>query len=83
MKIKKFIEIRKLEIKYHDGLINVELKGPEYQLKQRYEALKNEYISTMGKMRNLEDEIEQLKGILLKEGITFTKLVTKPEEYDF
>lgn len=76
-------QIRKLEMKYHGGLLNVALKGPEYQLNQRYEALKDEYIATMGKMRNLEDEVEKLKGILLKEGITFTKLVTEPEEYDF
>lgn len=76
-------QIRKLEMKYHDGLLNVALKGPEHQLKQRYETLKYEYIATMYKMKNLEDEVEKLKEILLKEGISFMKLASKPEEYDF
>ena len=76
-------QIRKLGKKYHDGLLNVVLKGSEYQLKQRYEALKDEYIVLTREKQNLEDEVEKLKGMLLKQGLTLTNLVKKTEEYDF
>lgn len=62
-------QIRKMEMNYHKGLLNVSLKGPELLLKQRYETLKNEYIDAMYKIRSLEDELEELKKLLQKQEV--------------
>lgn len=62
-------QIRKLEIKYHSGLLDVSLKGPELRSKQRYEELQDEYIAAMFKVRNLEDEVEKLKKLLMEHGV--------------
>lgn len=62
-------QIRKLEMKYHQGLLNVTLRGPELLLKQRYEELQDEYLVAMSRIRTLEDEVENLMKILLESGV--------------
>lgn len=62
-------QIRKLVKKYHEGLLDVTLKGPELRLKQQYDALKDEYIDAMFKMRGLEDEVAKLKTMLMERGV--------------
>lgn len=64
-------QIRKLEMKYHKGLLDIALIGPELRLKQRYEALQDEYLDALYKVRSLEDEIDKLKGMLLEQGVNF------------
>lgn len=62
-------QIRKMEMNYHKGLLNITLRGPELLLKQRYETLKDEYIDAMHKVRSLEDEVENLKKLLQKQEV--------------
>ena len=61
-------QIRKLAMKYHDGLLDVTLKGCEQLLKQRFKELQDEYQFAMGKVRSLEVEVEKLKEMLLEHG---------------
>ena len=62
-------QIRKLVMNYHKGLVDVTLKGPELRFKQRFEGLQEEYLAVMYKVRSLEDEIEELKGMLKERGV--------------
>jgi len=62
-------QIRKMVMNYHKGLLSVALKGPELRLKEQYEALKDEYINEMYKVRSLEDEVENLKKLLQKQEV--------------
>ena len=73
-------QIRKLEMKYHNGLLDVRLKGSEQRLKEQYETLKEEYVTAMYKMNDLEAEVTKLKGMLFGQGIN---LARTEEKYDF
>lgn len=65
-------QIRKMVMDYHKGLVDVTLKGPELRFKQQFETLKDEYIAAMYKIRDLEDEVKKLKGMLLERGVVIS-----------
>jgi hypothetical protein len=65
-------QIRKLVMNYHKGLVDVTLKGSELRLKQRFQSLKDEYIAAMYKIRTLEDEVKELKDMLLEHGVVIS-----------
>lgn len=62
-------QIRKLVMDYHKGMVDVTLKGTELRFRQRYESLKGEYLEAMYKIRALESEVKELKGVLLERGV--------------
>lgn len=62
-------QIRKLVMNYHKGLVDVTLKGPELRLKQRFESLKDEYWEALCRIQTLENEVEELRGMLFERGV--------------
>lgn len=62
-------QIRKLVMNYHRGLVDVTIKGPELRLKQQFESLKDDYIEAMCRIQSLENEVKELRGMLLERGV--------------
>ena len=65
-------QMRKLIMKYHNGQLDISLRGHENLLKQRHEELKDEYLDALSRIGSLENEIDRLKSLLTKHNVIFT-----------
>lgn len=69
-------------MQYHNGQLDVTLRGPEKLLKQRHEELKDEYLDILFKVGSLEKEIDRLKSLLIKHNVNFKDECNEDEGCD-